>query len=77
MSSLKEKWQKFKRYLSGSAVEGETYKETHVEDLPHMVDADGALIAVSSGKHELSPAVSAKYGIQPGKGQEKIEDVIN
>lgn len=83
MEGLKTKFSKFKRYLSGSPVEGETYEETRVSDLPHMKDADGALVAVSSGKRELSPVLSAKYNIQPGKSgsaakpANQIDDTIN
>lgn len=84
MEWFKSKWEKFKRYVSGSPVEGEKYDEApKVEDLPHMVDADGALVAVSSGKHDLSPVMSAKYNIQPGKSNnglaenKAIDDTIN
>ncbi|KAH3900867.1 uncharacterized protein SCDLUD_002323 [Saccharomycodes ludwigii] len=68
---------KIKRWISGDPLEGETYDEVHVKDLPHIEDNDGALIAVSSGKHELSPVVSAKYHIQPGEGKpDNIDDKI-
>lgn len=80
MEGLKHKWDKFRRYVSGSPIEGEKYTEApKVEDLPHMVDADGALVAVSSGKHDLSPVMSAKLHIQTGKGasREEIVDKID
>ncbi|CDO93949.1 unnamed protein product [Kluyveromyces dobzhanskii CBS 2104] len=80
MDGFKGKWEKFKRYVTGNPVDGEKYDSPKVEDLPHMVDADGALVAVSSGKRELSPVMSAKYNIQPGKSNASdraIDDTIN
>ncbi|CUS23584.1 LAQU0S10e03774g1_1 [Lachancea quebecensis] len=72
LANLKEKFVKLKRFLSGEPVEGETYeKSPDVKDLPHMKDADGKLIAVSSGNRELSPALSAKLNIQNSQGLSK------
>ena len=72
MANLKEKLVKLKRFLSGEPVEGETYeKSPDVKDLPHMKDADGKLIAVSSGNRELSPVLSAKLNIQNSQGLSK------
>ncbi|SCV02421.1 LAME_0H00166g1_1 [Lachancea meyersii CBS 8951] len=72
---IKDKFQKFKRYLSGAPIKGETYKDApDVRDLPHMKDADGQLIAVSSGKRELSPVLSANLNIQNSRRAEPITE---
>ncbi|SCU86359.1 LAFA_0E00254g1_1 [Lachancea sp. 'fantastica'] len=72
---LKEKFQKFKYYISGSPIKGEQYKDPpNVKDLPHMKDADGQLIAVSSGKRELSPALSANLNIQSSGGHKHVKE---
>ncbi|SCV03074.1 LAMI_0H05270g1_1 [Lachancea mirantina] len=82
-SSFKVKFLKMRRYLAATPMEGETYeKSPEVKDLPHMTDADGKLMAVSSGKRELSPVLSAKLNIQgsgerhPGREADRIDDAI-
>ncbi|CEP65053.1 uncharacterized protein LALA0_S19e00254g [Lachancea lanzarotensis] len=72
---FKEKFQKFKYYISGSPVKGEHYKDPpNVKDLPHMTDADGQLVAVSSGKRELSPVLSATLNIQNSHRSGKVDE---
>ncbi|SCW01136.1 LAFE_0D05864g1_1 [Lachancea fermentati] len=68
-ADFKTKFLKVRRYLAATPIEGESYeKAPDVKDLPHMVDADGELMAVSSGKRELSPVLSAKLNIQNSAG---------
>ncbi|SCU93877.1 LADA_0G05314g1_1 [Lachancea dasiensis] len=81
---LKDKLLKIKYYLTGEPIKGETYKDApRVQDLPHMKDADGNLIAVSSGDRELSPVLSAKLNIQNShrrpdpEGDDTIEGALS
>ena len=78
LSDLKERFAKMRRYLGATPIEGETYeKSPDIKDLPHMKDADGHLIAVSSGNRELSPVLSAKLNIQSSQGKHAQADSNN
>ncbi|KAL6946299.1 hypothetical protein ACO0RG_000445 [Hanseniaspora osmophila] len=74
---LKDTFLKVKRWFSGEPIPGETYKQApDVKDLPHIVDSSGALVAVSSGKRELSPVLSQKLNIQKSPKVSQIDDQI-
>lgn len=73
---FKLKFLKFRRYLAATPIEGDTYeKAPEVKDLPHMVDADGKLMSVSSGKRGLSPTLSAQLNIQNSNGTRRTEEM--
>lgn len=74
---FKKKFSKWKHGQDASPVEGETYKDPpKVSDLPNMPDSEGNLIAVSSGQREISPVLSAKYGINMPDKHAEIDDKI-
>lgn len=75
--TFKTKFLKWKHEQDATPVKGETYKDPpDVKDLPNMPDSEGNLIAVSSGNRELSPALSAKLGINNSR-HEEIDDKIS
>ncbi|QLG73631.1 hypothetical protein HG535_0F01420 [Zygotorulaspora mrakii] len=77
-------WEDFKRKFAlwkhtqdATPVEGETYQDPpKVSELPNMPDSSGNLIAVSSGNREISPVLSAKYGINIPEKHNEIDDKI-
>lgn len=74
--TFKAKFFKWKHAQDANPVEGETYNDPpKVADLPNMPDSEGNLIAVSSGKREMSPVLSAKLGINTPHHAE-IDDQI-
>lgn len=68
---------KWKHEQDANPVPGETYKDPpKVSELPNMPDSEGNLIAVSSGKRELSPVLSAKLGINEPRHAEIDDQII-
>lgn len=75
--TFKTKFLKWRHEQDANPVEGETYKDApRVSDLPNMPNSEGELVAVSSGKREISPVLSAKLGINTPHHAE-IDDQIN
>ncbi|GAV52975.1 hypothetical protein ZYGR_0AI02570 [Zygosaccharomyces rouxii] len=80
--NVKLKYHQWKHNVDATPVEGEQYKDApRVQDLPHMIDSEGNLIAVSSGHRELSPVLSERFHISNprssvGRPEDKIDDKI-